>query len=239
MLGGAVAAVIVAIVVILIATSGGSKKAAPLHSGSTKGKQSIAAVEQVISGIPQQANALGSKTAPFTMVYFGDLECPFCREFTESVLPTLIGNWVKTGKLRLEYRSLPTATREPETFRTQQTAALAAGKQAKMWDYVELFYREQGEEGSGYVTEAYLKGLAQQIPGLNLSQWSSDRNNPSFAQELETDAQEANNEGLTGTPSFLIGKSGSKLKKFESSEYGGSLTDANAFNKAIAKIVKA
>ena len=44
-----------------------------------------------------------------------------------------------------------------------------------MWDYLELFYHEQGEEGSGYVTERYLRGLASQVPGLNLAAWSAAR----------------------------------------------------------------
>jgi protein-disulfide isomerase len=238
MLGGAAAAVIVAVVVILIATSGGSKKATAPPPKSKEGVQKIAEVQKVIGGIPQQGVTLGSPTAPYTLKYFGDLECPFCKEFTETTLSSVIAKWVKPGKLRIEYRSLETATREPETFRNQQTAALAAGKQNKMWDYVELFYKEQGEEGSGYVTEAYLQGLARQIPGLNFQQWSSDRNSNTFANQLEADAQEASNLGLTGTPSFLIGKSGGTLKKFDSSEYGGSLTDSTAFNKALAKIIK-
>ncbi len=69
---------------------------------------------------------------------------------------------------------METATREKETFQTQQIAALAAGKQNLMWNFVELFYHEQGEEDSGYVTESYLQGLAAQVPGLNLSQWSEN-----------------------------------------------------------------
>ena len=42
-------------------------------------------------------------------------------------------------------------------------AGLAAGKQNLFWQYTELFYHEQGQEDTGYVNEAYLTGLAQQI----------------------------------------------------------------------------
>ncbi len=89
-----------------------------------------------------------------TLKYFGDLECPICKEFTLGVLPTLIQKYVRTGKLKIEYHSLETATREPEIFKTQQVAAYAAGKQNLAWDFIELFYHEQGEEDSGYVTKA-------------------------------------------------------------------------------------
>ena len=108
-----------------------------------------------------------------TLQYFGDLQCPICKDFTLGALPTLIQKYVRTGKLKIEYRNLETATREPETFKTQQVAALAAGKQQKMWYYIELFYHEQGEENTEYVTENYLQTLAQQVPGLNLASWTA------------------------------------------------------------------
>ena len=116
-----------------------------------------------------------------TLQYFGDLECPICKKFTLGALPPLIQHWVREGKLRIEYRNLETATREPETFKTQQAAALAAGKQAKMWNFIETFYHEQGAEDSGYVTEQYLRGLAEQVPGLNMAKWTSERTKPEFA----------------------------------------------------------
>jgi protein-disulfide isomerase len=141
---------------------------------------------------------------------------------------------VRTGKVKIEYRSFQTATREPEVFRTQQAAALAAGIQSKMWHYVELFYREQGEEGSGYVNESYLQNLAQQVPALNLTKWSADRNNPELARQVASDTQTASNEGFTGTPSFLIAKTGSTPKKLEYS----SLTDPSSFNQAIEEALK-
>ncbi len=218
MLGGAVAVVVVAIVVILIATSGGSSSQTGLaKKGSGGESKTVALVNSEIGGIPQSGNAIGSPTAPVTLAYFGDLECPICRDFTEGALPPLIAKQVRDGKLRIEYRSMETATREPETFKNQQIAALAAGKQNKMWNYLETFYHEQGEESSGYVTESYLQGIARQVPGLNLSQWQADRSNAALQAQLAADTQESNNQGFTGTPSFLIGHTGGAMKKLESS----------------------
>ena len=232
-LGGALTVVIVAIVVILLATGGGSSKA-KLAPESSAAKSQVAAVSSLLAGTTQQGNVLGSPTAPVTMQYFGDLECPICRDFTLGALPTIIQKWVKAGKLKIEYRSLETATREPETFRTQQVAMLAAGKQNKAWDFIELFYHEQGEEGSGYVNESYLQGLAQQVPGLSLSKWTTDRADQALLAQIAADTQAANNNNFTGTPAFLIGKTGGTLKKYEYS----SLTDPSGFNEAIEKALK-
>ena len=92
-------------------------------------------------------------------------------------LGELLASDVRADKVKIVYRSLETATRDPQTFQTQQVAALAAGKQNRFEDYIELFYRQQGAEGTGYVSDSYLAGLANQIPGLNIGNWRSARNN--------------------------------------------------------------
>jgi protein-disulfide isomerase len=231
LLGSVAAVVVVIIAVILVATGGGSsggiKKVPP-------GKKNpvIPEVTSLVGGIPQNGNTLGSPKAPVTMQYFGDLECPICKDFTLGALPKLIQKYVRTGKMKIEYRNLETATREPETFRTQQIAAMAAGKQQKGWYYIELFYHQQGEENTSYVTENYLQELAKQVPGLNLAKWTSDRSSPEFTNTITSDAQAANNSGFNGTPSFLIGKTGGTLTKFEYQ----SLTDPSSFESAIDKL---
>jgi protein-disulfide isomerase len=230
-LGIVVSVVVVAIVVVLVATGGSKKGGLPSSPGNSTAKE----VAKLIGGIPQSGNALGSPTAPVTLEYFGDLECPICKEFTLSALPSIIPQWVRTGKLRIEYHSLETATREPETFKTQQVAAYAAGKQDKAWYFIETFYHEQGEEDSGYVDESYLQGIASQVPGLSLAQWQSNRSEPELSNEVATDAQVANNHGFTGTPSFLIGRSGGAMSKLE---YTSSPGDPTFVNEAVEKLLK-
>jgi protein-disulfide isomerase len=232
-LGIVAAVVVIAIVVVLIATGGSSKKGIP----ATKPEQSKVTneVTALVGGIPQNGDVIGSPTAPVTIQYFGDLECPICQKFTLGALPTVIQKWVRTGKVKVEYRSLETATREPEVFKSQQVAALAAGKQNKMWNFIETFYHEQGEEDSGYVTEKYLQGIASQVPGLNLSQWTTDRGDPKLAEQVNTDAQAANNAGFNGTPSFLIGRSGGAMKKLEYS----NPEDPTFVNEGVENLLKA
>ena len=232
LLGSVAAVVVVIIAVILVATSGGG--GTPTIPTTTTGPApQTKAVVSLLNGIPQNGNTLGSPKAPVTMQYFGDLECPICKDFTLGALPKLIEKYVRTGKMKIEYRNLETATREPETFKTQQAAALAAGKQNKGWYYIELFYHYQGQEDTGYVTEKYLQTLAQQTPGLNLATWTSDRSSPEFTNTITSDAQAANNSGFNGTPSFLIGKTGGTLTKFEYQ----SLTDPSSFESAIDKLL--
>jgi protein-disulfide isomerase len=229
-----IVAVVVAGIVAVLITTAGSATVKKIAAGSAAARTAAAEVSTLLAGIPQSANVLGQPTAPVTLQYYGDLECPVCRSFTVSALPSIIQKSVRGGQLRIEYRSLETATREPEVFQSQQLAALAAGKQGKMWNFIETFYHEQGEEDTGYVTENYIQGIAKQVPGLNLTQWTSDRGDAALANQLTSDSQAAGQAHLEGTPAFLIGRSGAAMTRFEPSSY----TDPGSFEEAIEKLVK-
>jgi protein-disulfide isomerase len=235
MLGGAIGVVIVIVVVILIATGSSKKGGIVGHKGGTQESALVQEVSTLLRGIPESGNALGSPTAAVTLQYFGDLQCPFCREFSVTALKQLIEKFVRPGKLRIEFRNLRTATHEPETFRTQQTAALAAGKQNLMWYYIEFFYHQQGTEDSGYVTEEFLRRLAEQVPGLSLASWLAARSDPELNAAVTTDEQAANNAGFNGTPSFLIGRTGGAFKPLKAE----TLTGTSAFVPAIEALAKA
>jgi protein-disulfide isomerase len=215
-------------------SGGGQSRRSSARPAATRTVAATQRIDALLAGIPERGNALGSPTAPVTLQFFGDLECPTSREFTVGALPSLIDRWVRGGDLRIEYRSLETATREPAVFTTQQVAALAAGMQDRLWYYLELFYQEQGREDSGYVTESYLRGLARQAPGLSLELWSEDRKDPQLPAQVSGDERAAAGQGFHSTPSFLIGRTGSgrpvKLLEF-------STIEPAAFNREISRFL--
>ncbi len=204
MVGAAVVGAIVVVAVAIAVSSGGASKGGTGIQKGTQSTQTVAQVDNLLSGIPQSGATLGNPKAKVTMDYYGDLECPICRDFTlDGGWSQLVANEVRQGKVKVVYRAFQTATPSTQTFQTQQVAALAAGKQNKFWNYMELFYHEQGTEDTGYVTEAYLTSLAQQA-GLNLSTWNADRNNPTLLSQVEADGQQGNSIGVQGTPTLVF-----------------------------------
>ena len=198
---GALAVVAVA---IAVSSGGGGGGATGLETG-TKLAQTQTTVNNLLSGIPQSGTTLGNPNAPVTMYYYGDLQCPTCRAFTlDGGFGQFVSNEVKAGKVKVQYRAFQTATKDPSTFQTQQVAALAAGKQNKFWNFSELFYRQQGEEGTSYVNDKYLTGIAQQIPGLDLATWRSARNDGTLAAQVSNDVSAGNSAGVNGTPTLIF-----------------------------------
>ncbi|HET9719176.1 MAG TPA: thioredoxin domain-containing protein [Solirubrobacteraceae bacterium] len=222
--GVVVAAVLIAVIAIVVSSNSGSKgsgkAAAATQPKSAQTKATDQRVGALLSGIPQPAdNVLGKPNAPLTIIEYGDLECSVCDQFAlpgtiyasdgqpgSGVEDQIINNLVRTGKAKFEYESLQTATPSTSTFIQQQVAAYAAGLQGKGWNYVELFYNEQGQEGSGYVTSSYLDGIAKQIPGLNYSRWQKDLTLSSLVNQVKAEiasGTKADN-GQASTPTVLV-----------------------------------
>jgi len=148
---------------------------------------------------------LGSPKAPVTVWVYGDLECPTVTLFAEHSLPAIVDNWVRSGAVKLHYRSLETDTVNERLFFEQETAALAAGRQDKMWNFLLTFLRQQGEPHTDYVDEEFLVEIASQVPGLEPARWEREREDPPLFKQVALGVYSGHSNGLRSTPSFLMG----------------------------------
>ena len=203
---GVVVGAIIVIVVAVVISSSGANTASAAKPTSAAARQASAAVTKLLAGIPQQGNVLGSPSAKVTVTEYGDLVCPVCKDFATGAESRLISSDVRSGKVKLVYKPLETAssTANGSMFVPSQTAVLAAGQQKHAWDYIELFYHEQGDETQSYVTDGYLQGLAQQIPGLSLSTWASARQSATLSSQVTADEQAAQAAGYGSTPTIVV-----------------------------------
>jgi protein-disulfide isomerase len=212
MLLGASAAAAVVIAVVLIAISqGGSDD----NAGGGGGTPSDAAfVRGLYKGIPQSGASLGKADAPLKMVEFADLQCPFCAQYARNVLPTIVKRYVRSGQLRLELRPL---TFIGEDSKPAAAAAASAGVQNRMWQFTDLFYLNQGQENSGYVTDSFLRGIAVGAgakPAPVLAAARSSVQPPL----VSASARQAQTLGVQSTPTFFIARRGEPLRQLQVSQ---------------------
>jgi protein-disulfide isomerase len=213
--GGASAIAVIVIVVAIVISSGGGSPT----SGLQHGKAASAVYNTVnaeIGGIPQSGATLGKPSAKVTLTYWGDLQCPVCQDFTlgraGGGLPEFIQKDVRTGIANVHYESLCTSTCNQsgptggaKDFDVQQSAAYSAGNQKLAWYYIELFYRQQGAEGSGYATRRFINGIAEQIPKLNLKAWEAGVGSSAFVSQVNAEQNDAVSKfKFDATPSFAI-----------------------------------
>jgi protein-disulfide isomerase len=164
----------------------------------------------------QRGPYLGPARARYTLVEFVDLQCPFCARFDRDVLPVVIERFVRPGRLRLELRPIAFLGRDSATG---AAATVAAGMENRMWQFVDLFYRNQGRENSGYATPAFLGRLARAVAGLDPARFRQVSGSPKLIAMLEDNARAARAARITATPSFRLGPTGGILAPFGKSPY--------------------
>jgi protein-disulfide isomerase len=207
--GGAFVALAVIAVLIVVSQSGGGNGAVGLGGGERL--SGAKATAKLFEGIPQKGAVLGDPKAPATLIEFVDLQCPFCAQYTRDVLPTIVDRYVRPGRLRLELRPL---TFIGDDSARAAAATDAAARQDRAWQFVDLVYHNQGQENSGYITDAFIRrvaGAAGLRPAPLVSAADSGRGG---ALPARAEA-EASRYGVQSTPSFLIATGGGKAKPLQ------------------------
>lgn len=173
-----------------------------LTGGNDSSKTATTGAADLIAGIPQTGTVLGSPDATVTLLQYEDLQCPVCRQYTEDVFPTIIDEYVKPGKVKIDFRGL--AFLGEDSVKALRVA-LAAANQNKLWDVVEAFYRNQGQENTGWVTDKKIDEVLAEVPGLDAAKVLADAKASKITDEISKLSTEASGRKVQGTPWFFIG----------------------------------
>jgi protein-disulfide isomerase len=197
--GSAAAFLAVCVVAVLIIVSQSGSGASGAGTGGDV--QDASLVQQQLKGIPQQDTVLGDPKSKVTVVEFGDLQCPVCKAFSLQIAPSLISDLVRKGTANYEFRQFTIISSQSVDA---ARAAYAAGEQGRYWNYIELFYRNQGEERSGYITNDYLTKIAKGAGVPDINKWNQDRHSSKWDSVLSRTHTEAQQLGFAGTPSIVV-----------------------------------
>jgi protein-disulfide isomerase len=205
-----------AVAAILLITGGKSSSA----SGTVQSVGSLTnalpaadAVEREFAGIPQNGRVLGSPRAPVTMVTYVDLQCPGCRAFETEIMPSIVPQLVRTGKLKVEAR--PIAFIGPDSLPARY-AAIAAAKQNRMFNFMQVTYANQGVENTGWLNHSFIEKAAASVPGMDVPRLLADQKSHAVIAAGKTIDEQSSADNVTETPTVLLGKTGSKLHKVSS-----------------------
>ncbi len=136
----------------------------------------------------------GNANAPVTIIEFSEFQCPFCGRFARDTLPSIIKDYVDTGKVKFVYRDFVVHSSSQKA----QEAAECAGDQNKYWEYHDIVYQNQGA-----LDDESLKKYATDI-GLNIATFNSCFDSRKHKAEVEKDTAAGRSAGVSGTPTFFI-----------------------------------
>src|SRR3954469_20431804 len=199
-----VALLVVAAIVLGVVLTGGSDSSS---SGNAAKLPDSADVQQLLAGIPQNGNVLGKPSAPVTVIQYVDLQCPFCRQFETEAMPTILTDYVRKGKAKVESRIIAFIGPDSQTGRE---AALAAGKQNKLFNFAQLMYDNQGTENTGWLNDQVIKSAAASIPGLDANKLQTDKGSGSVKSQMATFDSQAKDAHVNSTPTIYVVHEGGK-----------------------------
>jgi protein-disulfide isomerase len=217
-IGSAAAFLAAAVVLVLIVISSNET------SGGDANLEDVGLVKRQLQDIPQSGLVLGDPKAKVTLYEFGDLKCPVCKAFSEEIVPAVIDSKVRSGEAKIEFRNFTIIDQESTPA---GAAAIAAGQQGRGWNFIELFYRNQGLETASYVTDEFLTEIAKGADVPNIARWNKARKSAKVIEEVEGTTADAQRLGFTGTPSFAVEGPGTKgLESLGTPGSAGALEDA-------------
>jgi protein-disulfide isomerase len=143
-------------------------------------------------------NVLGPEDAPVTIIEFTDLQCPYCARFATQTFPQLRRNYIDTGLVRYASRDLPLPGHAYAV--TAAVATRCAGEQGRFWEFREALFAAQASLGPGTYAD-----LARKF-ALDAEKFAACRQNGRQAANVRADLDLARANGITATPSLIIGR---------------------------------
>lgn len=157
------------------------------------------------------APLLGKRSAPITIVEFGDFQCEFCDRFAKQTEPKINSTYIQTGRVNMIFMNF--VTHGPDSL-TAAMAAQCAKDQGTFWSFYDILYKNQGPENSGWANANNLKKLASQLSGLDKQKFNSCLDSSKYKSIANRDTALAISSGFQGTPTFVIEKAdGSKAER--------------------------
>jgi protein-disulfide isomerase len=138
-----------------------------------------------------------------------DLQCPGCRAFGTSVLPSIVPEFVRSGKLKIEAR--PVAFIGPDSIPARQ-AAIAASEQSRAFNFMQVTYANQGTEDTGWLDQTFIEHVAASVPGMDVRKLLDEQNSSFVTNATKRIDAQATADRVSETPTLFLGKTSSKLK---------------------------
>src|SRR5262245_25723020 len=158
-------------------------------------KEAQLAILQSLDGTP----ALGDPNARIVIVEFGDYQCPFCGQHANQVLPQILADYVKSGKIRYFFKDIPVEAIHPQAFKAAE-AALCSGEQGKYWEMHDRLFKNQRA-----LTVRELSAHAA-VLDLDIGKFQQCLDGDTYATQIRKSVQDGLKAGVRGTPTFFIGR---------------------------------
>lgn len=137
---------------------------------------------------------VGEKTAPVTLVEFGEYENEDCAKANE-IVKQLLEEY--EGKMRFQFRHFPLTMIHQRSLKASESA-VAAGQEGKFWEMHNVLFQNRRNLGT-----TSLK-LYSKEAGVKNKKFLDDLVNGVYGWQVQDDLKEGINRGVKELPAFFI-----------------------------------
>ena len=152
--------------------------------------------------IADTARIRGAASAPVWIVEVSDFQCPYCRLWHEETYPTIVREYVETGRARLAFLNLPLPSHRHAWPAAE--AAMCAGLQGRFWEMHDAIFQAQERWARMASADSAFAAMAGGIVA-DAAAWRGCVASHVTRPLIEADYQRAVAAGVNSTPSFFIG----------------------------------
>lgn len=149
-------------------------------------------------------NVVGSPDAKVVVQLWEDFLCPSCQTFAATAKPQIIDNYVKDGKVRLEYHYFPLAQHDPGATMTALAAECAAD-QGMFWPYHDRVFQMTRASQQTAATYDELVGYASTM-GMDVNTFKTCLSSQQHRDTVSKSLAQAQDMKLQYTPSIIVGE---------------------------------
>jgi len=147
---------------------------------------------------------IGDPSAPVTMVEYSDYLCPFCGRHVAETLPTLVDEYILTGKMKLVFRDFPIVSLHPNAPQGHQAAWCVGQEDAvAYWAMHEQLFSRQSEWNQVADPSDFLTSVAAEV-GADPAVYAACMSSGETIAQYQKGIDEGQTLGFSGTPSFVF-----------------------------------
>lgn len=143
----------------------------------------------------------GQADAPLTIIEYSDFQCPYCSRWVEQTYPTILKEYIETGKARLQFRDFPLDFHQ--NAHAAAVASRCAAEQGAYWEMHDKLFGNQSQWSELADASETFAGYAAEL-GLDREQFTQCLSSGRFDDAIQRDMQAGQAAGVSGTPSFVI-----------------------------------
>lgn len=141
-------------------------------------------------------HSIGPADAPVTLVEYGDLECPICKQ-AAPVVKLLLHRF--TGRIRFVFRHFPLEEVHPHAILAAE-AAESAGAQGRFWPMHDLLFENQA-----HLKLHQLRDYAERLQ-LDMGRYTFEMHDHVYLQRIREHMQNSRDSGVRSTPTFFVNR---------------------------------